>query len=137
MIRTEQKVIDGSVYTATQFPARYALRLKAKLIKIFGSPLTQILFPEGKPLENILDYELKKDDIVKAIPLLFENLDEKTFDSLIIEILSGVRKEGVELTANVIDLEFSGELHTLYKVIWFVIELNYGSFWKRGITGSQ
>lgn len=48
MIETREKHINGSVYSCTQLPARRALRMKAKLLRIFGPALAQLFLPGGK-----------------------------------------------------------------------------------------
>ena len=144
MIRTEEKRIGDSVYSITQLPARRALRLKAKLLRIFGAPLAQLLFvdetdeettkiiyqEEGEPIAAFV-----KEDLVKALPMLFAQLDEKTYMELVTDLTQNVKKDGIDLTESTIDMEFAGELNTLLSVMWAVIEVNFGSFWKEGVTG--
>jgi|SRR5690606_3922574 len=129
MIETEQKVIGGAVYTATQLPARQALRLKTKILKMFGQSLSKIF--------QTHDEKTIEDSILAALPTFFCDVDERQFESLVLELLRGVRKDGVELTESIIDLEFAGKIYELYEVIWFVIDLNYRTFWKGGITGKR
>lgn len=114
MIETKEKEIGGAVYTVTQLPARRALKLKAKLLKLFGPALTQILLlsndaEEKKPDEMTTDElasqlsmnpvdkyriaDLRKGGMVKGVQLLVSNLDDKTFDELCVEILQGVRRD--------------------------------------------
>jgi hypothetical protein len=108
MIETREKIIDGATYTVTQLPARRAIRLKAKLIKTFGSFL---LGSDGKNLQAIC-----------------ESLDENQFEALCMEMLQGVRKNGVELTPAKFDLEFAGDIAGVYKLLLFVVEVNYANF---------
>lgn len=134
MIETIEKTIDGKRYSITQMTARRALRMKAKLLKTFGSSLAEIFLPsKEEPIEGL---GFSKKEAVNALSSLALQLDDNTFDSLITELLSGVRKEGVELTESVIDFEFAGELFTLFKVIWAVLEVNYGSFFGKSGIGS-
>lgn len=134
MIETIEKIIDGKRYSITQMTARRALRMKAKLLKTFGSSLAEIFLPsKEEPIEGL---GFSKKEAVNALSSLALQLDDNTFDSLITELLSGVRKEGVELTESVIDFEFAGELFTLFKVIWAVLEVNYGSFFGKSGIGS-
>ena len=154
MIETREKIINESVYSVTQMPARRAIRLKAKLFKQFGAGITQFLlnYDERKKdknnqnvnpaLHSVLQEEnlrssiLKNDCYVKAIKMISESLDEKQFDELLMEILQGVRKGGVELTREIVDQQFAGELLTLYQVILFVLEVNYGDFFGMTNIGS-
>src|SRR5271163_3077493 len=108
MIETKEKVIDGAVYSVTQLPARRALRLKAKLIKLFGV----MIF--GKESSNF--------------QALCQSLDENQFESICMEMIQGVRKNGVELVPATFDLEFAGDMAGVYKMLLFVIEVNYANF---------
>lgn len=161
MIETKEKEINGNVYSVTQLPARRALRLKAKLIKTFGPALTQliltyreddkkpidkmtdeekereILFSQASPIDIYRIHDLKKSALVKAIQILSSAIDEKTFDEFCLEILQGCRRNGVEMIASNIDMDFAGNLSTLYEVIFFVLEVNYADFFIQSDTGYQ
>ena len=118
----------------TQLPARRALRLKAKLIKILGPVIAQLYVA-------ITEKSGKGDDmrtnITKAIEMLAVNLNEIDFENTVVELLQGVRKNGVELIPAIIDLEFAGDMGTLYQVLWFVIDTNFSSFFSLLGTGSK
>jgi len=120
MYQRLEKTINGSTYSLTQLPARRALKLKARLLKVFGPSLAQMVFAS----KDAFDQE----NVVKAMNLLVDHIDDATFEKLTVELLQGVRKQGVELTDSVIDSEFAGDLGTLFLVLWFVLEANYGSF---------
>ena len=132
MIETREKVIDGATYTVTQLPARRALRLKAKLIKLFGPVLAQFFVTATDKGSD----EDKKNDIVKAVEILGQHIDENSFEQLIVEMLNGVRKNGVELTPAVIDLEFAGDMAAIYHVVFFVMEVNFANFFSMVGIGS-
>lgn len=133
MIETFEKVIDGASYSVTQLPARRALRLKAKLIKQFGPVIAQVFVTAT---EKGTDEE-KKSDLVAAIQILSRHIDENSFEQLIVEMLQGVRKNGVELTPPVIDLEFAGDMAALYQVVYFVVEVNFSNFFSLMGIGGQ
>lgn len=120
MYQTLEKTINGSTYSLTQLPARRALKLKARLLKVFGPSLAQMVFASKDAFDQ--------DNVVKAMSLLVDHIDDATFERLTVELLQGVRKQGIELTDSVIDSEFAGDLGTLFLVLWFVLEANYGSF---------
>lgn len=124
MIETREKIIDGATYTVTQLPARRALKLKARLIKLFGPVLAQFFVTATEKGSD----EDKKNDIVKAVEILGQHIDENTFESLVVDMLQGVRKNGVELTPPVIDIEFAGDMAAIYHVVFFVIEVNFANF---------
>src|SRR5690554_5598666 len=109
MIETKEITIDGSKYTVTQMPARRALRMKAKLLRTFGTALAEIYIPNEE--ENIEGLNFSRTQAIKAVESLACKLDDDDkFEKICVEILQGVRKEGIELTESIIDLEFAGNL---------------------------
>lgn len=124
MISVKEKEIDGAKYSVTQMTARQALKMQAKLIKLLGPCISEAI-----------SASLSKDDtnfLSKIITSLATQLDEKTFDQLVFDLLQGVRKNGFELSEGSINLEFAGALNTLFKVIAFVLEANYSDFLQDG-----
>jgi hypothetical protein len=95
MYQTIEKTINGSTYSVTQLPARRALKLKARLLKVFGPSLAQMVFTREN--ESPLDQE----NVVKAITLLVNQLDDATFERLTVEILQGDHMPGEERLAAV------------------------------------
>lgn len=156
MIETKEKRIGEATYAVTQLPARRALRLKAKLLKLFGPAVIQILLTSEEPQEKIDEMtaeqlssqlaispvdtykiqDMRKAAIVRGVQLLVANLDDKTFDELCLEVLQGVRRDGQELNSGIIDHVFAGHLRELYEVIYFVLEVNYADFFGMSPTGS-
>lgn len=128
MIETFQKEIDGATYQITQLPARRALKLQAKLIKLFGGVIGNFCLGNGKDTDE---------KIVNAIQSLSYTIDENNFDSLCMEILQGVRKNGVELTPATIDLEFAGDMAGIYKLIFEVLKVNFENFFTMLGIGNQ
>ena len=126
MIESKEKSINGDTYLVTQLPARRALKLQAKLIRMFGPVLAQCFLTENN----------KNNDIVKGLEILANHIDENAFESLIVELLQGVRKNGMELTPATIDMEFAGDMAGIYQVVWFVIEVNYANFFSMIGTGN-
>ena len=121
MIEVKKKIIEGSEYSVTQMTARHALQTQAKLIKMFGSSMGDALVAFAHTGSE--DYAM-----AKALSTFAMQLDEKTFDKMVFELLVGVRKEGMELTDSIIQLEFAGKLNEMFLVIWFVLEANYSDF---------
>ena len=113
MIQTITKELNGVKYAVTQFTARRALRLQAKLIKALGPFLFEISANPGHAME-----------------LLSNSISDDTLEVLVVEILSSTRKEGMELTPATIDMEFAGDIGTLFEVVRFALEVNFENFWK-------
>jgi len=133
MIETKEKNIEGDVYSVTQFPARMALRMKAKLIRLFGPVMTQV----GILLLTKQDDEQQKKDLIKAVELLSCHINENEFEAIAVELLSFTRKNNAELKPALIDMEFAGNMAALYQVLWFVIEVNYSNFFQMIGIGNQ
>lgn len=130
MIETEHKIIDGDDYAVTQMTAMRAIRMQTRLIKLLGEPASTLFIAASEDQKN--KTKLADTFIPKAISQLCQELDEKSFENLVLELTKGVRKNGVELTQSVIDLEFAGKLSTLFSLLKFIIEVNYSDFFREG-----
>jgi transcriptional accessory protein Tex/SPT6 len=115
------KSIGGENYTITQMTARRALRMKARLFKLLGPAISEIL-AGGRG--NFLDH------LPKAAQILTSNMDDQNIEDIVLELLKDVRKNGREITPSVFDLEFAGCLDLLYRVIWEILEVNYKGFFE-------
>ncbi len=124
MIETLEKVIGESNYMVTQMPAMRAVRMQARLLKLLG--------PSFAAMVAAGDKENPDSCLPLAVQLLADKLDEKTFESLVLELLQGVRKDGQELNRSKIDLDFAGHLNDLYLVLQFVLEVNFSDFFQEG-----
>lgn len=126
MIETFEKKIGENSYMITQLPARRALKLQAKLFKMIGPAIGAMISVDEKNSDSL------KEMTPKALQMLADNIDDKTFDSLVLEILQGVRKNGSEITDKTIDLQFAGSLNELFMLIKEVVEVNFGDFFREG-----
>jgi hypothetical protein len=126
MIETFEKQIGNSSYMITQLPARRALKLQAKMLKLLGPSAALIFAAAAKDLDSA------DNAIPQAVRLLSDQLDDKTFDLFVMELLQGVRKDGVELTDKTVDFEFAGNLNELFLVLQQVLEVNFGDFFQEG-----
>lgn len=127
MIETHDHEIDGAVYTITQLPARRALRLQAKLIKMFGAALGQLFLVNKQDDSNL----------IKCLESLSLTINEKDFEDVCMELMEGVRKNGIELNKHTIDLEFAGDMAGLYKVLLQVLKVNFENFFSMIGIGGQ
>lgn len=121
MIQVKTKTIAGAKYDVTQMTARAAIRMQARLIKFLGPSVGEFF---GCKDANLA--------ISKAIRALATTMNDNEFDSLVMDLMQYVRKEGYELTAATIDFEFAGQLNTLFEVVAFVLEANYSDFFAEG-----
>ncbi len=125
MIETKEIVLNGSVYSVTQMPARRALKVQAKLMKLLGPAIGQMFLVSSSDSAD--------ENIPKIISLLVDQLDEKTFDTFILELIEFyVRKDGKEVNAQTFDLIFAGKLNELFLLLKFILEVNFADFFQEG-----
>lgn len=124
MIQTKDKTIGDSVYSVTQMPGLTALRMQSKLMRILGPSFAQMVSSAGtKNLDA---------GFAPAVSLLVNQLDPDTFETLVKDLMKGVRKNGQEITAGILNLDFAGNLNELFQVLQFVLEVNYSDFFQEG-----
>lgn len=126
MIETKELELNGSTYLVTEMTARKALRMQARLLKLLGPAASAIFLAAAN------DVDKADNAIPMAITHLVDQLDDRTFESLVMDLMQGVRKNGMELTPEIIDLEFAGDLNTLFLVLKFILEVNFSSFFAQG-----
>lgn len=143
-VQTKERTIDGVRYSVTTFPARKGLRLKATLVKTLGAAFAELMkgLPTGSLTagsgagKSTVDVEFKLHHAADALAKAFTNLSEQEYEDLVMRLLETTRRDGKEITAETFDLDFAGEYLTLFRVLMFVLEVNYGSFFGKGGLGS-
>jgi len=129
MIKTEEKKIDDLDVAVTQFPARFGFKMQARLLKVFGPVISKMLSgADLKSLRHGLDSDIKLDMLAEAIETLFKSMDEDGAMKLIMDLLQSTRINGQEINDASFDSLFPGKYSTLFKVIGYVLEVNFGSF---------
>lgn len=129
MIETKEKQIDGHTYAVTQFPGRRAFKIKTAILLKLGPALAVSL--DGAVAKAGADLNIAS--IASALEKITMSSDE--FLDLVLELISQTRRDGKEITPEVFDLEFAGNLQTVYKVAAFVLEANFGNFFGSGGIG--
>ena len=147
-----QKVVDGKLYEFEQFKTTEALKVLARLTKIFGEPLTLALgaFFKDKPesfigkldenglpikveevqaeKKSFLDQDLgdKSDILAKAVRTLIDRLDEDEVVELVKKLASEkVKCDGAPI---IFDDHYVGSPMHLFKVVAAGLEVQYGNF---------
>ncbi|MEM0173060.1 MAG: hypothetical protein QXI16_00975 [Sulfolobaceae archaeon] len=121
MIETKEIEISGFKYTVTQMPARRALKVQAKLLKLIGPSFGQLYVSSGSDSPD--------EHFPKIISLLVDKIDENTFDTFILELIEHyVRIDGQEITKNNFDVIFAGRLNDLFLLLKFILEVNFYDF---------
>lgn len=135
-IQTKEKTIDGVRYSVTQFPARRGLHMKVRLARLLAPSLGPLLSSLGKTdLRNaakLLNAEIDPGMVGKAFGSLFQTADPDDFINLVMQLLADTRREGHEIDEALFDREFAANYGHLYKVLAFVLDVNYSNLLKAG-----
>lgn len=132
-LKTSTRSIDGMDVSVTQLPARKGLKLAGKLGRIIAPVLSHI---NGVSLDSDLTA------LAPALTALFSNLEDRDYDTLLLEILcmTAVVTQGHrhELTSlEKIDFVFGGDMPKLVKVCAYALEVNFGDFIAGGLSASS
>jgi len=77
------------------------------------------------------------DKLSEAIELLFKSMDEDGAMKLIMDLLQSTRINGQEVNDGSFDSIFPGKYSTLFKIVGYVLEVNYGSFFGESSIGKM
>lgn len=129
MLQTKDKIIEKRTYSVTQFPARHGFVLKARLAKLIGPAVAELFAAlKGGSAESVMSADVDMSMIGGAIHKLLDGIDGEDALDLVLKLLSMTRLDGKEISEQVFDMEFAGRFSELYKVLAFVVEVNYGDF---------
>jgi hypothetical protein len=126
MRATQERTIDGKDWTVTCFPVSEGLKLLVRLGKLIGGPLGKAV--SGMTGESLLEGELDMAALGDAVTELATKMDEDDVLSLVKRLFACtmvVRDGKRHEIQNVFDTEFVGCYTTMFKVLGFVIEVNY------------
>jgi hypothetical protein len=119
---SQKKEIDGIVWTVNEFTATEGLRLLTKLTKQLGGPVAKAIEALPKGGGSILDAQLDFSLLGSALTDLTGRLDEDEVVNLITRLLACTLADGKPVN---FDLTFQGRYLTLFKVVGFVLEVNF------------
>ena len=129
----KDKAIDGHKWTVNQLPARQANRYKARILKMIGPAIGDIM-----PVLGGLDVD--GDDAVAALALLqpvmatlAKHIDPDILTDTMVDLMEGSVREddkGIAetMTPELFDDVFAGNDSELYQALWFIIQVNYPDF---------
>lgn len=130
MRHTHEREIDGSRWTVTEFSATEGLRILTRLVKLLGDSAAKAF--GALPTEggiSVLDAKIDWSMLGEAIGGLANRLDEDEVDELVKRLLANTLidgKAGKEPAGGPrFDIVFQGRYVTLFKVLSFVLEVNY------------
>lgn len=124
------KTIDEHKYEFYQFGAIQAVKVLTRLLKIIGEPIGMAITGVGKKSKSILDQEIDKDALGKAIRALTERLDDNEVLSLINALMEQVLCDGKRI---IFDTHFKGRIGHMFKVVKEAIEAQYSDFFEGGL----
>lgn len=123
MRHTHQRDIDGTTWTVNEFSATEGLRLLTRLTNLCGGPVAKAL--QALPTDrSILDAALDVELLGAAVAELANRLDEAETVELVRRLLAGTRADDREVSPQ-FDILFQGRYLTLFKVLGFVLEVNF------------
>lgn len=138
MIETKTKVIDGLTFTSTQLPPLKAYPLSARVAKILLPVFSKLLSPDLKFGDAEAFLAQHPDKLIPVIEPLLSALGEKENEDLPLKLLAGttvqVPDEAGQLsiihlgTPEAFNRAFQGRGLTLYKAMWFAVEVNFADF---------
>ena len=124
---TRTTMIGSDEWSLNPFPATKGAGILKRLVKIFGASFSAILETKDEDNEDGLS------GVAKAVDLLTDNLDKDDVVDLLKSMLSGVKKNGQQIN---FDNEFGGRYDVMFKVVLWVAQENFGSFFpNQGISG--
>ena len=130
-IKEETREINGANYTVQQFAARRGLALKTKLIKLIAPSAFALIGGAKAQGGNLIDADIGADVLSKSIKTMLDNLgDSADVERLVFEILSNTRRNNAQIDGLLFDDVYAGNYGELFKAVFFVIEVNYGSFFR-------
>lgn len=134
MVKTERTMINETSVIIVQLPARKALLLKTKLVKLLGPAIAKLFVTDNLPSVkgSSIDQEIDPVALSSAMAILVDCLEPDAFLSLVLECLASTKVEvngtPVDVTRETFDAIFSGSLAFMYKVLWFSLKVNYADF---------
>jgi hypothetical protein len=122
-----EKQVDGSTYEFEKWGAEESLATLAKILKIVGKPLSQLVGSFGsEDGKKLLDQEIDSNLLGSAIGSLMESMDEGSTLALIKKLSSEkVLCDGAKISFN---LHYQDRLDHLFRVVKAALEVQYGNF---------
>lgn len=124
MIKQERQEINGVEYTINTIVATKALALQPSIMKLIGRSLVAFFDGQDGSAKTPADVAKLEGEILKKIMNTFlEDVDKVDIVKLAKDLISMGATKGT-MTIN-FDTEFTGNLGTLYKLLFEIIKLNY------------
>lgn len=145
--------INGIRVVITEKAATSSALLLAKMIKYFGSGIIRVIDSikqlssksdkEISTVTDLLNSDVSLSGFVDAINDISDKIDPEIFVGLLQEITSGARiqhptnaTEMMEVSNDTFDAIFTGRTQLMYQVVFSVLKVNFGDFFKVGDSGT-
>lgn len=143
--KTETREIGGNHFRVTQLKVRKANTILIKIVKIVGEPLGAAADNMGADGTGGLVGDIAKGGLADAAGKLVRALGDDDLNWLIGQVLPDIQIQTEEMRATDTDVfvpmgsdhwdeVFAGDMLAQLKLIGFVLELNFGSFFA-GVGG--
>lgn len=137
MLRQDTRVIDGVTYKLTQMQAMRALKLLPRLGSILGPVFSKFKEIDVKALKTQgLNADINPAIVGDAIIALTEKLTENELEAMVKDLLYSLIRDDVPCDpgpTSPFQLLMAGQTLTIFKLLRFALELNYGDFF--GVAG--
>jgi hypothetical protein len=133
MIETKTKEIDGKRVEVTPFTARIGVMIKVRWVKLIGPSLSSLI-------SNVKDVKGKLDVnttvLAASLSELCTSLDAATTLALIVDTMKTTRIDGHDMfSEQEFDMMFASDYLFMYKVVAYILEVNFASFFAVGGIG--
>jgi hypothetical protein len=133
---TQEREIDGALWSVTEFSATEGLKILTTIARLSAGPLAQAARALGG---SVLDAKVDLALVGTAVADLASRLDDDEVVGLAKRMLRGTFVDGKEVSPQ-FDLVFQGRYLTLFKVLGFVLEVNFKvplADWLRSAAAAQ
>lgn len=136
-LKKSEKTIDGHSVSTVAFPGREGFKIKAKLFRLIGPALSSIgeITPD---IKGLLNKEISAGMVGAMVGKLLENVDADDTLAFVFRLLQFTEVDNrPAFNEQVFDEIFSHNFKFLYKILFFVLEANYGDFFGAGGISSM
>lgn len=125
MLKSESRIIDGAEYTVQQMPAMMAVRMSARLSSIFAPALAKAAGAAQGKVSSLLEVDISS--LAGALETLMARINEDELADITKKLLHVLRRDGIDITKS-FDVAMAGQVMTIFKLLHFAFEVNYGDF---------
>jgi hypothetical protein len=124
MLKVEKREIDGSEYTVTQLDAWRAMRLLARVGAVIGPALS--VAADAAATGDVMG--MSADKAGSVIASLAAKLTPEELEAITRELLWNALRDDRPISGKQFGLEMAGQMATVFKLLFFAFEVNYGDF---------